>query len=181
VKVLVVDNFLDNPDEVRRLALKQKYKKRKKNQHFEGMRSCLVKDIDSNLADEICRKIISNYYCINNFEYKADLFFHKTRLKDKEDTQWKNDRVHKDEGIVAGLIYLTPNAPLHTGTQTFVYNKSDDTFYTDIVMSNLYNRLVMYPCNVSHSAMNYFGDDKNSRLVLLFWLYKLKHENFNIG
>ena len=39
----------------------------------------------------------------------------------------------------------------------------------------------MYPCNVSHSAMNYFGDDKNSRLVLLFWLYKLKHENFNIG
>jgi len=30
VKVLVVDNFLDNPDEVRRLALKQKYKKRKK-------------------------------------------------------------------------------------------------------------------------------------------------------
>ncbi len=175
MRVLIVDDFLDNPDEIRRLALKQKYRKRKKTENFEGIRSCLVKDIDPNLADKICKKIISNYYFINNFKYKADLFFHKTRLEDEEDIQWKNDRVHKDQGIVAGLIYLTPNAPLHTGTQTFVHNKSNNEFHTDIFMSNLYNRLVMYPCNVSHSAMNYFGDNKNPRLVLLFWLYELKH------
>ena len=175
MRVLIVDDFLDNPDEIRRLALKQKYRKRKKTENFEGIRSCLVKDIDPNLADKICKKIISNYYFINNFKYKADLFFHKTRLEDEEDIQWKNDRVHKDQGIVAGLIYLTANAPLHTGTQTFVHNKSNNEFHTDIFMSNLYNRLVMYPCNVSHSAMNYFGDNKNPRLVLLFWLYELKH------
>ena len=96
MRFLVVDNFLDNPDEIRRLALKQKYRKRKKTENFEGIRSCLVKDIDSNLADKICKKIISNYYFINNFKYKADLFFHKTRLKDEEDIQWRNDRVHKE-------------------------------------------------------------------------------------
>jgi len=170
MKILVIDNFLKNPDEIRNIGLNLKYRIRSNNENWEGQRSNLVESFNKELSDEICRKIISSYYCIKNFDYKADLYFHKTKKSDLNDIQWINDRVHKDKGIIASLIYLTPNAPVNAGTQTYIYDENKNVFIPDIVMSNIYNRMIVYPSNVLHSAMNYF----DTRLVILFWLWELK-------
>ena len=170
MKVLIIDNFLKNPDEIRNIGLNLKYRTRGNDEGWEGQRSNLVESFNKKLSDEICRKIISSYFCIEKFDYKAYLYYHKTKKNDLNDTQWINDRVHKDDGIIACLIYLTPNAPMNAGTQTYVYDENKDVFIPDVVMSNKYNRMVAYPGNVLHSAMNYF----DTRLVILFWLYELK-------
>ena len=170
MKTLIIDNFLSNPDQVRNLALSLSYRKRNSDEYWEGQRSDKISIYDENLADNICRSIISNYFNVKNFKYSADLYFHKTMKNDLNDPQWINDRIHTDKGIIASLIYLTPNAPINSGTQTYKNNQPD------IIMGNSYNRMVCYPCNVPHSAMTYFGDKNDNRLVILFWLFNLEVE-----
>jgi hypothetical protein len=55
--------------------------------------------------------------------------------------------------------------------QEIIINKK---YEPDIKIGNIYNRLVLYPAEYFHSAMDYFGDDKNNRLVMLFFLMEVK-------
>ena len=168
MKTLIIDNFLPDPNSVRQFGLSLSYRRRNNDEGWEGQRSEKVSEKNKNLSDKICRKIITNYFNTSNFNYNADLCFHKTMENDLNDSQWINDKIHTDKGIIASLIYLTPNAPINSGTQTY-RNKQPD-----IVMGNCYNRMVCYPCDIPHSATNFFGDDDCCRLVLLFWLFKLE-------
>ena len=52
-------------------------------------------------------------------------------------------------------IYLNPNAPVECGTQTYL--QIDDKYVPDIKMGNVYNRLIVYPANYWHSAIELFG------------------------
>lgn len=168
MKTLIIDNFLPDPNSVRQFGLSLSYRRRNKDEYWEGQRSEKVNLHNKNLEDNICRNIIKNYFSINEFNYNADLYFHKTMKNDLNDPQWINDKIHTDKGIIAALIYLTPDAPINSGTQTYKNQKPD------IVMGNCFNRLVCYPCDVPHSAMTYFGGENNCRLVLLFWLFSLE-------
>jgi len=168
MKTLIMDNFLSNPDNVREFGLSLSYRRIDINENWEGQRSEQVSVYDKTLADNICRGIISNYFNMTHFRYSADLFFHKTMKSDLNDKQWINDKIHTDKGMIASLIYLTPNAPINSGTQTYKDEQPD------IVMGNRYNRMVCYPSDIPHSAMTYFGDENDCRLVLLFWLFKLE-------
>lgn len=163
MKTIIIDNFLDNADWLSNYAETLDYRSRGPNEYFEGKRSPELHTERKTMADSICTKIIESYYNVRDYSYKAELYFHKTTESDLKDPQWKFDKIHTDEGIIAGLIYLSKGAPIDCGTQTYNQDKPD------IIMGNQYNRLVVYPCKKPHSAMNYF----NSRLVLLFWLYEL--------
>jgi len=172
MKTITLNNFFDNPDDIRNLALSLKYRNRNIDEYFEGIRSHMIKEIDINLYNDTCNKILSEYFGKQPLSYNAELFFHQTKDDDKKDTQWLNDKIHTDKGQIAGIIYLTPNAPIDCGTQTYL--KIDDKYVPDIKMGNVYNRLIVYPSNYYHSAMNLFGDNTHNRLVMLFFLYEVR-------
>jgi hypothetical protein len=169
-KYIQIDNFLSDPDHVRKLALRASYRPRRPDEYFEGLRSEQVHAIDHQLHSEVSSRIITEYYGVTSVgvNYVASMFFHKTSTSDLTDTQWLNDRVHTDLSILSAIVYLTPNADLGLGTQT--YTKIDGLYQPDIVMGNQYNRLVVYPGSAPHSAIN-LADD---RLTLLFFLESIE-------
>jgi hypothetical protein len=90
----------------------------------------------------------------------------------------------------AGLIYLTPNAPIKSGTRLHrstvtgarhadeesIKNAFDGGFYDgtkfDIVddVGNIYNRLIIMDARCIHSAGQYFGKQQvDGRLIHLFF------------
>ena len=174
MKTLIVDNFLNSPDNIRDLALSLKYRKRNKQENFEGIRSPSIKEIDNKLYNKTCNKIIFEYYGKNPKSFVAHLQFHKTQEADKQDPQFMYSRIHQDDNaVIAGMIYLTPSAPIDCGTQTYKEVIENKQYQPDIVMGNKYNRLILYPGNYFHSARNLFGDNKLNRLVMLFFLMKV--------
>jgi hypothetical protein len=97
----------------------------------------------------------------------------------------------------AGVIYLTPDAPLSAGTGIFRHkstglkgwihtehtdeentnwlnsNESYDYTKWDMVdkIGNVYNRLIMYRGDLFHVSLDYFGKDINDgRLFQTFFL-----------
>jgi hypothetical protein len=88
------------------------------------------------------------------------------------------------------MIYLTPNAPIESGTRLHTHKSSgvyhgsdpdiwkafttgyyDSTQYnTSAEAGNVFNRLVIMDAHNIHSAGPYFGDNnENGRLVQLFF------------
>ena len=99
---------------------------------------------------------------------------------------------HCDDQTWAGMIYLTPNAPYDTGTNTYALRNTDirhrshpeiqrcfqpgsrnfDRYPFDNVdqFGNVYNRLVIFNAGYLHSAAGYFGfTPQNSRLWHMFF------------
>jgi hypothetical protein len=171
-KTIILDNFFDNPDSVRGMALSLDYRKRTSTEFFEGVRSEHLHKVSPDFYNSVCSRIIIEYYGENNYAYEASVFFHKTEASDKADIQWLTDKVHTDDlAIITGIVYLTPNAPISAGTQT--YQKTSEGYIPDIVMGNRYNRLILYPAKTPHSAMDLFGNNYDCRLVMLFFLERI--------
>jgi hypothetical protein len=199
IPITVVDNFFENPDEIRKIALSFDYGIECSH---PGFRSKQLQSLDLNLYSSIARKIFSLFLNLEKdvVEYQLDMSFQYT-TKDF-DYGW----VHFDVGTYcAGVIYLTPNPPQNTGTTIYDalnslsnhadYQKIKDDFYTkrikhqdynkvrqdnnadfkkNIVIENVYNRALIYPANYAHSENCFFGETKeNSRLTLVFFLTKV--------
>ena len=85
--------------------------------------------------------------------------------------------IHKDDTQWAGVLYLTPNAPVESGTgiyEPLVDNPNgnglEDWKQIDLV-GNIFNRLVLYRGNLHHrSVLPGFGTDKETgRLFQTFF------------
>ena len=97
---------------------------------------------------------------------------------------------HCDEQTWAACIYMTPNAPVATGTSFFQHRETklrggeeniheafngktfvDRTPYEMVdTVGNVFNRLVIWDAKLIHSATDYFGWDINSsRLFHIFF------------
>jgi hypothetical protein len=87
----------------------------------------------------------------------------------------------------AAVCYLTPDAPLTSGTGLFLYNKNKARFSSEMgnesydsqdmtkwtlydVIANKYNRLVLYRGDLFHSSLDYFGSTpEDGRLFQTFF------------
>jgi len=100
---------------------------------------------------------------------------------------------HVDEQTYAGALYLTPDAPLdsgtsfwkskHSGLTEFISGDAKPTFgekgeylkdpeHWELVdkVANVYNRLVLWYGKKIHSASSYFGDTEvDARLFQIFF------------
>ena len=102
---------------------------------------------------------------------------------------------HCDQQMWAGMIYLTPNAPVASGTRLMQHKETkirhsqepvngkniDHAFnqhsfvdphpYEDVdVAGNVYNRLVIFDAKCIHAAQDYFGwDIESGRLWHMFF------------
>ena len=72
-----------------------------------------------------------------------------------------------DVGIVAGLLYLTPNPPPDSGTIIYTPPPHQEQ---DIV-GNCFNRLLLYSADAYHKSNKYFGSSlRDGRLTQLFFI-----------
>ena len=176
-KIFVVDNFYENPDEIRNYALSIQYQS--DIRWYKGLRS---KDTyRPHSLKRAFEKIIGE--TINLWDDGYNGVFQITTSNDPQ-------VYHYDQQRWAAMIYLSPDAPLESGTRShkskitglrhssqegvdnsFSYGFYDSTKF-DIVdnIGNIYNRLLIMDAKAIHSAGPYFGNnEQNGRLTHLFF------------
>jgi hypothetical protein len=157
---IIIDNFLEDPDRIRGESLELSYTKAEPNSPgWKGFR-CLYTNMPGYELTELVREKLSEL----DPKFKdcsPRCFFHYTLNEDMSNT------IHTD-GIFdyAGVLYLTPNPPLNSGT-AFYNENNEEIGYVE----NVYNRLTIYPSNIPHSIKESFGDNiTNGRLVFTIFL-----------
>ena len=185
--IVVVDNFLENPDEVRELALSMsdEYKKR----GSVGIRSKPYP------YGDIYRPIFEKLLGIktDDSEWAGDGGTHGCYQWSPAET---GQVVHCDATDWAGIIFLSPDAPPRTGTwlmkhketgkkmrqegleDVFIGNQAQwDTHPFEKIddIANVYNRLILWNGRHLHTAGSYFGESiDNSRLYQVFFFNEKK-------
>lgn len=180
----IVDNFYENPDEVRRFALEQDYIEGGFGRGFIGRRTekqFLFPDLKKRF-EEIMGKQITEW------ESHA--------MNGRFQIAWSGEPLvyHCDSQKWGGMLYLTPEAPYQCGTTLYAHKKTrartyfddgwdaswkdipgdphlDGTHFEPVdVMGNVYNRLIIFDASAIHSASQYFGTVKeNARLWQMFF------------
>lgn len=183
---MTFDNFYDNPMDVREFALKQEFKVRG---NYPGQRT------EPFLTNSIKKKFRDILYPFTGeITWWGGEYTGSFQYTVATDRSW----IHADSTTDwAGIIYLTPDAPLSSGTGIFRHKKtgwqhydykrqdepgykesappgSDCQDYTkwDMVdrIGNVFNRLVMYRADNYHVSLDYFGKDMHDgRLFQVFF------------
>lgn len=179
-RLWIVDNFYENPYDVREFALQQEFEENL--DYYKGSRSrnqYVIPGTKEAFEKIIGRKITNwteTHGMCGRFQYCT-----------AEDSLV----YHCDGQTLAGMVYLTPDAPYSCGTSLFAHkrtglrNENDfgdvnvfgETGYYDRTKfelvdtaGNVFNRLVLFDAKCIHSANEYFGTDlTNSRLFHLFF------------
>jgi hypothetical protein len=176
--VLITENFYSDPDRVREFALSQDFNV---TGNYPGSRT--VSFLDQGTKDAIQSVVWNAGGQVTNW-YNEDGYTGSFQLTYASDRSW----IHSDHtSMWAGVLYLTPNAPLSGGTATFRHKatgamtgyqmgdrpyESQDMTKWDMVdrMANVYNRLVMYRGDTFHTSLDYFGSTpQDGRLFQLFF------------
>lgn len=166
IRALQCDNFFENPNLIRECALAQTYREPDTNESWLGLRT---EDLDIEIGGLNIDKYIKDkvkQWLPNVPDFDLTLVFHLLPENVRGDMGDKFEYLqsHTDSEVVhfAGVVYLTPDAPLNSGTSFFedVNNKLGS-------VENVYNRFVFYPADIIHSPTNPFGETKeDSRLAL---------------
>lgn len=186
VNLLIIDNFYQNPDEVREFALNQEFEVRG---NYPGMRTVsflndsikqTIQNVIKPFAGEVTRWGEDQYS--GSFQYTTA--YDRSWIHSDYTTDW------------AAVCYLTPDAPLSSGTGLFrlkenglygwkdtehteeenrnaLHNKyAQDYTKWEMVdkVGNVYNRLVLYRGHLFHVSLDYFGTNINDgRLFQVFF------------
>jgi len=188
--LIIIDNFYNNAMETRNYVLSQTFSvkgnypgyrtKSYANQH--------LKDIIQKYVEPFGGKI-TEFPIPKDNEEAMKIYNGAFQYATARDRSW----VHTDGyNNWAGVVYLTPDAPLSSGTAFFKFydgamteadgnllnNKKEiDRFSQDMtkwqmvdMVGNIFNRLILFNAKNYHMSMDYFGDNKeNSRLFQVFF------------
>lgn len=176
MNLIVFDNFLQYPDIIRTWALQQEYyncqemsEKLGEKTEWPGVRTIGANELDNHFANLVLPRI--SYLSQMCFGLSSNLHIRSAfQITRKEDG---NSWIHTDHDVdVAFLLYLTPNAPVDSGTILYTpppHQECDK-------VGNIYNRLVMYRSNIYHKSNMYFGDTlENGRLTFVGFI-KVENE-----
>lgn len=187
ISTIIVDNFYSNPHETREFALSQEfsipgnYPGRRTKAFFNQSVYETIQDIVLVAGGKITKWSTDEYN--GAFQYTTS-----------RDRSW----IHADQTTKwAGVCYLTPNAPLSSGTGLFKHIPTglesapineDGSYNFDILdkinmdsqdmtkweltdrLANKFNRLVLYRGDFFHMSLDYFGQDINDgRLFQTFF------------
>jgi len=207
--VTVVDNFYDNPDAMRKFALAQQYKFRHEERGIDyvypGCRTKDIYELDSALQAKVLKKIISVFHIAEHDHMRWAI----SSSFQSVGAAYGSGIIHTDTNtIFAGVLYLSPDAPLDAGTSLFKKNASfdqanyeqaqdvnnerfnsgelrmDTTYHSmfDEVLriNNVYNTLILFEGDIFHAANQFFGSTlEDSRLVQVFFINKIDANKAN--
>ncbi|MFW5431911.1 MAG: DUF6445 family protein [Methylophilaceae bacterium] len=207
--VTVVENFYEDPDAVRVFALSQKYKFRHQIKDagyvFPGCRTKDLSLINKPLFENVSKKIISLFHNEENEHMRWSI----TSSFQSVSEEYSKGVIHTDHNtIFAAVLYLTPDAPLETGTSLFKPNKNFDEkkyqqcltendkrfikgenimdteyhkMFDEVVrVNNVYNTLILYEGRHYHAANQFFGKGlKDSRLAQVFFVGHIDAQKYS--
>ncbi len=177
--LLVIDDFYHNVNGVREFALSQEFNV---VGNYPGKRTKPFNN--QSTKDLIGRLIYPHGGKIIDWLEGEDQYTGSFQISYATDRSWIHTDNHNNW---AGVLYLTPNAPISGGTGFYrskinqsVYGKNDDIIsdYTqdktqwDMIseVHNIYNRLVLFRADQWHTSMEYFGkDNETGRLIQVFF------------
>ncbi len=189
--LIIIDNFYTNAYETRNYILNQEFSVRG---NYPGQRTI---SYANNHLKEIIQKYVEPFGGnITDFPIpkedgsdSSNIYNGSFQYTTSRDRSW----VHIDGyNNWAGVLYLTPNAPLSSGTSFYKFydgstcktdmeilnNKEEtDKYSQDLTkwekidsVGNIFNRLILFNSNRFHMSMDYFGDSKeNGRLFQVFF------------
>jgi hypothetical protein len=201
--VTVVENFYENPDAIRKFALAQEYKfcgdQENQTYGWPGSRTKDLSELDEALFEKVCKKLVSVFH---NTDYDHMRWLINTSFQSST-VEYGEGVMHTDTNtIFAGILYLTPDAPLSGGSSIYRKNATfnedkyqralelnDETYksngkiaptdyhnmFDEIVrVNNVYNTLILFEGHNYHTANQFFGDRlDNSRLTQTFFIRKI--------
>jgi tetratricopeptide (TPR) repeat protein len=171
---IVVDNFFQDPDAVRKFALEQEYLV---TGNYPGART---KSFANEVQKAYFEKILNRKITYWPGGYNASFQYTTSNMK-----SW----IHRDMTDYSAMIYLTPDAPLNGGTRIYRHKASGLTYGTgeanellnkdsgnedawDVIeeVKNVYNRCIIFDGRRSHKSHEYFGTDLyDGRLFMIFF------------
>lgn len=189
--LIVIDNFYENAYETRNYILTQDFKVRG---NYPGQRTISyanqhLKDIIQEYITPFAGKIIEFPMPDETNKDNNSIYNGAFQYTTSRDRSW----IHMDGfNNWAGVLYMTPNAPLSSGTGFYKFNdgtfcekdqiildnkKETDNFSQDLTkweqvdkVGNIFNRLILFDSKRFHMSMDYFGDSKeNGRLFQVFF------------
>jgi len=189
--LIIVDNFYNNPMETRNYILTQPFTVKG---NFPGQRT-------RSFANEHLKEVIQRYVLpyggkITDFPIPKEdgsdaytIYNGAYQYTTSRDRSWIHTDKHNNWG---GIVFMTPDAPLTSGTGFFKFydgsvsekdsillNNKDEINdasqdltkwdKTDTV-ANIFNRLILFNATNYHMSLDYFGTTKeNSRLFQTFF------------
>jgi hypothetical protein len=169
--IIVIPDFLKDPDFIRELALKQDYHTKTGNKGWVGKRTDSLHKIVPNEFNEIFGSLFQKLFYTNNrigvkYKWNVHANFHLIGDGDVVD----NTTIHQDPDIFGGVIYLNPSSPSNSGT--FFYDENKEKCHS---VENNYNTLIMFKGENFHRVGSGFGKTNNdSRLTLVFFVKQLE-------
>ena len=188
INSICIDDFYANPMEVREFALKQEFKVRG---NYPGQRTIsFLNDALKDKLQSIVYPYAGNVTAWHNEQYTGS--FQYTTAADRS---W----IHADSTTDwAAVCYLTPDAPLSSGTGIFRHKATGWSHYDyrkaqvdpeydrqappgdemqdytkwELVdrIGNVFNRLIMYRATNYHVSLDYFGKNLyDGRLFQVFF------------
>lgn len=207
--VTIIENFYENPDAIRQFALSQKYQFRHQLKNagyvFPGCRTKDLSLINKPLFENVCKKIVSVFH---NAEHDYMRWAIASSFQSVS-AEYDRGVIHTDGNTVfAAVLYLSPDAPLESGTSLFKPNKNFDaekyeaalkandkrfdagqiamdtsyhSMFDEIVnIKNVYNTLILYEGRHYHAANQFFGQTlKDSRLAQVFFVSKIDAQKYS--
>ncbi len=182
--LIIVDDFYNNPEEVREHALQQDFGV---SGNYPGRRTKTM--INDSIKETISNLLRPHAGEVTNWNDENGGYTGAYQYTLASDRSW----VHHDNTTSwAGVCYLTPNPPLSAGTALYrhietqcVRNPTDeqlseyvDSHGQDLTkwevtdkISNVYNRLILYRGDYYHMSQDYFGSTlNNGRLFQTFFI-----------
>jgi hypothetical protein len=151
---VIIDDFLPNPDLVREQVIQLPFHEHEGE--YPGMRS----DAADGNYQQFFQQRITEILNVRVKEFVYDSFCFQLVYEGAK--TW----IHKDGCDWAGVLYLTPNAMLDSGTA--LYDEDNNPITT---ISNVYNRLILYKGNINHSSMvpGFGNSPETGRLTQVFF------------
>ncbi len=207
--VTVIDDFYDNPDVIRKFALAQHYTYRHETKDlgyvYPGCRTKDLFELDPKLYALVCKKLAAVFH---NTEHDVMRWVVSSsfQIVGKE---YGHGLIHQDTStIFAGVLYLSPDAPLDAGTSLFKKNKNYDeaiykkqikdnderfsqnqpicfdyhNMFDEIVrVNNVYNTLILFEGDIHHCANNFFGSTlEDSRMAQVFFINRIDAKKHSV-
>lgn len=196
---LCMDNFYENPDEIRKFALECEYEGN--DGRWPGKRTKCLHEIDRTFFEKFCSKLLALFFSLDNHvKYDIDTAFQLIEQMDPDILSPNNiGWIHTDDQyIFAGVIYLSPNSIPENGTSIFsvrnqktithsdvkfdYYQKGinnghekellghNSSFVETIRFNSVYNRLIAFPSDAFHGVNSYNNPSGEPRLTQAFFV-----------
>ncbi|MEM7705062.1 MAG: hypothetical protein AAF358_05885 [Pseudomonadota bacterium] len=177
---VVKDRVFDDPREIRRWALSQEFldceafnARHGTQESWPGSRGPSLHATHEQFVTQFTAFVLSDVLRFPPTNFRCNCSFQLTLAGDGD--SW----VHRDAQLyrLAGLVYLTPRAPLDGGTLFYQETNPGEYEITDVI-ANRFNRLLVFDTQVPHKSHQYFGEGKeDGRLTMPFFInFELKED-----